>query len=150
MIALIQLVSEASVTIDGVINGRIGRGLLVLLGVARGDTPAEADRLLERILGYRIFPDEDGRMNRSVQDVGGGLLVVSQFTLVADTAKGTRPGFSKGAAPADGERLYDYFVARARPAVAEFGTGRFGANMQVSLTNDGPVTFWLEVAPREP
>lgn len=150
MIALIQLVSEASVTIDGVINGRIGRGLLVLLGVARGDTPAEADRLLERILGYRIFPDEDGRMNRSVQDVGGGLLVVSQFTLVADTAKGTRPGFSKGAAPADGERLYHYFVARARPAVAEFGTGRFGANMQVSLTNDGPVTFWLEVAPREP
>jgi D-aminoacyl-tRNA deacylase len=150
MIALIQRVSEASVTIDGTLNGRIGRGLVVLLGVARGDTTAEADRLLERILGYRVFPDDEGRMNRSVQDVGGGLLVVSQFTLVADTAKGTRPGFSKGATPADGERLYDHFVSRARPAVAEFGTGRFGADMQVSLVNDGPVTFWLEVEPREP
>ena len=99
MIALIQLVSDACVTIDGTVSGRIGRGLLVLLGVARGDTAAEADRLLERILTYRIFPDDQGRMNRSVLDVGGGLLVVSQFTLVADTAKGTRPGFSKGAAP---------------------------------------------------
>jgi D-aminoacyl-tRNA deacylase len=150
MIALIQLVSEAAVTIDGAVHGRIGRGLLVLLGVARGDTTAEADRLLERILTYRIFPDDQGRMNRSVLDVGGGMLVVSQFTLVADTAKGTRPGFSKGAAPVDGERLYDYFVAQARPKLAAFGTGRFGADMQVSLTNDGPVTFWLEVAPREP
>ncbi len=150
MIALLQLVTEARVTIDGVVHGEIGRGLLVLLGVARGDTPAEADRLLERVLGYRIFPDEAGRMNRSLVDVGGGLLVVSQFTLVADTSKGTRPGFSTGAAPADGERLYDHFVAEARRRVPEFGTGRFGADMQVSLVNDGPVTFWLEVPPRGP
>lgn len=147
MIALLQRVSEAKVTIDGAVSGAIGRGLLLLLGVARGDTEAQADRLLERVLGYRIFPDEAGRMNRSLTDLGGGLLIVSQFTLVADTAKGTRPGFSKGTNPADGERLYDYFVAQARPRVASLGTGRFGADMQVSLTNDGPVTFWLEVPP---
>ena len=147
MIALLQLVTEARVTVDAAVTGRIGRGLLVLLGVARGDTTAEADRLLERVLGYRIFPDAEGRMNLSLNDVRGGLLVVSQFTLLAETGKGLRPGFSKGAAPADGERLYDYFCARARARVAEFGSGRFGAHMQVGLTNDGPVTFWLEVAP---
>ena len=147
MIGLLQLVTEARVTVDGTAVGQIGRGLVVLLGVQRGDSAAEADRLLERILGYRIFPDDAGRMNRSLSDVGGGLLVVSQFTLVADTSKGTRPGFSKGATPADGERLYDHFVAQARARVAEVGTGRFGATMQVSLTNDGPVTFWLEVSP---
>ena len=147
MIALLQRVSEARVTVDGETTGAIGPGLLVLLGVERNDSPAEADRLLERVLGYRVFADDEGRMNRSLTDTGGGLLVVSQFTLVAETAKGTRPGFSKGASPADGERLYRHFVERARPRVASFGTGRFGAHMQVSLINDGPVTFWLEVAP---
>lgn len=147
MIGLIQLVTGARVTIGGETAGEIGRGLVLLLGVARGDTTVEADRLLERVLGYRVFPDDAGRMNRSLSDIGGGLLVVSQFTLVADTTKGTRPGFSKGAAPAEGERLYDHFVAQARTRVGELATGRFGANMQVSLTNDGPVTFWLEVPP---
>lgn len=147
MIALIQLVTGARVVIDGETVGEIGRGLLLLLGVARGDTTAEADRLLDRVLGYRVFPDDEGRMNRSLSDIGAGLLVVSQFTLVAETSKGTRPGFSKGATPADGERLYDYFVACARTRVRELGTGRFGAHMQISLTNDGPVTFWLEVSP---
>lgn len=147
MIALLQLVSHARVTVAGDTTGEIGRGLLLLLGVDRGDTTAEADRLLERVLGYRIFPDDGGRMNRSLTDVGGDLLVVSQFTLVADTGKGTRPGFSRGASPADGERLYDYFVARARARVGRVGTGRYGAHMEVTLTNDGPVTFWLEVKP---
>lgn len=149
MIALLQLVSEARVTVASEVTGEIGRGLLLLLGVDRGDTTAQADRLLERVLGYRIFPDDAGRMNRSLADIGGDLLVVSQFTLVAETGKGTRPGFSRGAAPADGERLYDYFVERARARVARVGTGRFGAHMQVSLTNDGPVTFWLEVPPED-
>ena len=147
MIGLIQRVTEGRVTTGGQTVGEIGRGLVLLLGVARGDTTAEADRLLERVLGYRVFPDDAGRMNRSLNDIGGGLLVVSQFTLVADTSKGTRPGFSKGATPADGERLYDYFVAQARTRVSELGTGRFGADMQVSLTNDGPVTFWLAEPP---
>lgn len=147
MIALLQRVIGAEVRIAGTSVGAIGPGLCLFLGVARHDTPVEADRLLERVLGYRVFNDGDGRMNRSLTDVGGGLLVVSQFTLVADTAKGTRPGFSKGAAPADGERLYDHFVARARSRVAALATGRFGADMQVSLVNDGPVTFWLEVPP---
>ena len=147
MIALIQAVTDARVTVSGETAGQIGRGLLLFLGVARGDTTVEADRLLDRVVGYRVFPDDAGRMNRSLTDIGGGLLVVSQFTLVADTSKGTRPGFSKGAAPADGERLYDYFVAQARTRVSDLATGRFGANMQVSLTNDGPVTFWLEVPP---
>lgn len=150
MIALLQRVTSASVTIDGAVHGRIGRGLLVLLGVARGDTTVEADRLLERLLTYRVFPDDEGRMNRSLVDVQGGLLVVSQFTLVADTAKGTRPGFSTAAPPAEGERLYDHFVAAARARLAEVACGRFGADMQVALVNDGPVTFWLEVRPREP
>jgi D-tyrosyl-tRNA(Tyr) deacylase len=145
VIALIQRVTGARVAIDSATVGEIGRGLVVLLGVARADTTVQADRLLERVLGYRIFPDAAGRMNLSLTDVKGALLVVSQFTLVADTAKGTRPGFSRGATPADGERLYDYFVAQARPRVASLATGRFGADMQVSLTNDGPVTFWLEV-----
>ena len=147
MIALIQRVTGARVTIDGETSGEIGPGLLLFLGVARGDTTAEAERLLERVLGYRVFPDEADRMNRSITDVGGELLVVSQFTLVADTSKGTRPGFSRGAAPEDGERLYDYFTTSARARVSKLATGRFGANMQVSLVNDGPVTFWLEVSP---
>jgi D-aminoacyl-tRNA deacylase len=147
MIGLLQRVTDAMVRVDGRPVGEIGRGLLVLLGVQRGDTEREADRLLERIAGYRIFDDADGRMNVSLLDAGGSLLVVPQFTLAAETRKGTRPGFSTAAAPADGERLYEYFVAAARRRIGTVSTGRFGAAMQVSLTNDGPVTFWLEVTP---
>jgi D-aminoacyl-tRNA deacylase len=150
MIGLLQRVASASVTIDGEVVGEIGPGLLVLLGVARGDGGREADRLLERLLGYRVFDDGEGRMNRSLLDTGGALLVVSQFTLVAETRKGTRPGFSSAAPPAEGQRLYEYFVAAARTRVAEVATGRFGAHMAVRLVNDGPVTFWLEVPPGEP
>ncbi len=149
MIGLLQRVSEASVTVDGQTVGRIGAGLLVLLGVERGDGEREADRLLERLVTYRVFDDADGRMNRSLLDTGGALLVVSQFTLAAETRKGTRPGFSTAAIPTEGERLYDYFVARARERVQEVQTGRFGAEMQVALVNRGPVTFWLQVAPPE-
>lgn len=147
MIALLQRVSEASVTVADERVGAIGPGLLVLLGVQRGDTAAESDRLLERVLCYRVFDDGEGRMNRSLLDTGGGLLVVSQFTLAAETRKGSRPGFSPAAAPADGERLYEHFLATARPRVSALAAGRFGAHMRVALINDGPVTFWLEVAP---
>ena len=147
MIGLLQRVARAGVEVDGDTVGEIGPGLLVLLGVARGDSTREADRLLERIATYRIFDDADGRMNVSLADSGGALLVVSQFTLAADTHKGTRPGFSTAAAPADGERLYDYFVAAARRRIGTVATGRFGARMKVTLINDGPVTFWLEVTP---
>ena len=145
MIGLLQRVSAASVTVDGRVIGQIGRGLLVLVGVQRGDTDRDADRLLERLLTYRVFPDEQDRMNRSLQDVGGGLLLVSQFTLAADTSKGTRPGFSPAAEPHEGRRLFDYITARARERHPVVETGEFGANMQVALVNDGPVTFWLEV-----
>ncbi|MCX7057524.1 MAG: D-aminoacyl-tRNA deacylase [Proteobacteria bacterium] len=148
MIGLLQRVSGACVRVDGEIVGEIGPGLLVLLGVQKGDAEGEADRLLERLLTYRVFDDADGRMNRSLLDTGGSLLLVSQFTLAAETRKGTRPGFTTAAAPADGERLYDYLVAAARLQVVQLATGRFGANMQVALVNDGPVTFWLEVPPR--
>ena len=147
MIGLLQRVTSASVTVDGVVVGAIGAGLAVLLAVQRGDSEREADRLLERILTYRIFDDADGRMNVSLLDSGGALLVVSQFTLAAETRKGTRPGFSTAAAPADGERLYEYFVASARRRARTVATGRFGARMQLTLINDGPVTFWLDVAP---
>ncbi len=147
MIGLLQRVSGASVAADGAVVGAIGPGILLLLGVQRGDTEREADRLLERVLSYRIFDDAEGRMNVSLLDGGGALLVISQFTLAAETRKGTRPGFSTAAMPADGERLYEHFVAAARQRVGSVATGRFGARMQVSLTNDGPVTFWLEVAP---
>ena len=142
MIALLQRVTEASVTVEGKIIGSIGRGILALIGVERGDSEAEADRLAEKIIAYRIFPDEAGKMNRSLKDVGGELLVVPQFTLVADTNSGTRPSFSSGASPAEGEKLFAYFANKTRAA-----TGRFGADMQVSLVNDGPVTFWLQVSP---
>ncbi|MCZ8130986.1 MAG: D-aminoacyl-tRNA deacylase [Steroidobacteraceae bacterium] len=147
MIALLQRVTEAAVHVDGDLVGRIGAGLLVLLGVERGDSERETDRLLERVLGYRVFDDEQGRMNRSLLDVGGGLLVVSQFTLAAETRRGTRPGFSTAAAPDEGRRLYERFLAGARARVREVGTGSFGAHMRVSLVNDGPVTFSLRVAP---
>ena len=147
MIGLLQRVSRASVAVEDAIVGEIGPGLLVLLGVQRGDSERVADRLLERIATYRVFDDADGRMNRSLLDTGGALLVVSQFTLAAETRTGTRPGFSTAAVPAEGERLYEYFVARAAECIRTVATGRFGARMQLSLVNDGPVTFWLEVAP---
>jgi D-tyrosyl-tRNA(Tyr) deacylase len=144
MIGLIQRVTQASVLVAGEQVGRIDQGLLALVGVQRGDTEQRADKLLHRLLGYRIFPDADGKMNLSVRDVGGGLLLVSQFTLAADTHKGMRPSFSSAAPPAEGERLFDYLVEGARLAHPVVATGRFGADMQVALVNDGPVTFWLE------
>jgi D-tyrosyl-tRNA(Tyr) deacylase len=144
VIALLQRVTQARVEVAGETVGAIGRGLLVLVAVEPADTDACADRLLERILGYRVFPDGEGRMNRSLRDIGGGLLLVSQFTLAADTKKGTRASFARAAPPDLGERLYDYLVQRARLTHPETATGRFGADMQVSLTNDGPVTFWLD------
>jgi D-aminoacyl-tRNA deacylase len=146
MIALLQRVAEARVEVDRQVVGAISRGLLVLLAVEKGDRESQADRLLERVLTYRVFEDETGRMNRSVIDVGGGLLVVSQFTLAADTTKGTRPGFSPAAPPEEGRRLFHYFLEAARGRHPGVQTGEFGAHMQVSLTNDGPVTFWLRAA----
>ena len=130
-------------TVEGKITGSIGRGILALIGVERGDSEAEADRLAEKIVAYRIFPDDAGKMNRSLKDIGGELLVVPQFTLLADTNSGTRPSFSSGASPAEGEKLFAYFANKTRAA-----TGRFGADMQVRLVNDGPVTFWLQVSPQ--
>ncbi|MHA7600936.1 D-aminoacyl-tRNA deacylase [Alicycliphilus sp. T452] len=147
MIGLLQRVSEARVEIAGEVVGRIGPGLLALVCAEQGDGEQQADKLLAKILKLRIFSDEAGKMNRSVQDVGGGLLIVSQFTLAADTRGGNRPGFSQAAAPAEGERLYDYFVVRARAAHPVVATGRFGASMQVHLVNDGPVTIPLRIAP---
>lgn len=147
MIGLLQRVTSAAVRVDGQQIGQIDRGLLVLIGVERGDSEAQADRLLERLLTYRVFPDDAGRMNRSLVDIRGGLLLVPQFTLAADTRKGTRPGFSPAAQPQEGQRLFDYLAARARQAHCVVQAGVFGANMQVSLTNDGPVTFWLRVDP---
>lgn len=145
MIALLQRVSEARVEVDGECIGEIGRGLLVLLGVERGDAESQADRLLERLLGYRVFADAGDKMNLSLQDIGGGLLLVPQFTLAADTRQGTRPGFSRAAAPDEGRRLFEYIVSRAQALYPNVETGRFGADMQVGLINDGPVTFHLQV-----
>ena len=147
MKALLQRVREASVTVDGVVIGRIGPGLLVLLCAERGDNESHSDRMLAKILKLRIFADADDKMNRSVQDCAGGLLVVSQFTLAADTSGGNRPGFSSAAAPADGLRLYEYFVACARRVHPAVQTGQFAANMQVALVNDGPVTIPLRIEP---
>lgn len=144
MIALIQRVSEARVVVDGATVGAIGAGLLALIGVQPGDGEAQTQRLLERVLGYRVFADAEGRMNRSLADIGGGLLLVSQFTLAADTRSGMRPGFSTAAAPAEAERWFDRLVELARARHAGVETGRFGAHMQVHLVNDGPVTFRLE------
>ena len=149
MIGLLQRVTHAEVRVEDRVVGAIQRGLLVLVGVAKGDDTAAADRLLERLLTYRVFPDAAGRMNASVTDIAGGLLLVSQFTLAADTQKGTRPGFSTAAAPDEARRLFDYLVAQARKAHPVVATGEFGADMQVSLTNDGPVTFWLETVGRQ-
>lgn len=146
MIALLQRVSEARVTVQGLVVGEIGTGLLVFVGVEAGDSVEEADRLLDRVIGYRIFPDVDGRMNLALRDIAGGLLLVPQFTLAANTNKGLRPSFTSAAPPESGERLFDHTVSRARETLgARVATGRFGAHMLVSLTNDGPVTFWLQV-----
>lgn len=147
MLGLLQRVSRASVIVDDECVAAIRRGLLVLIGVQRGDTQIQADRLLERLLAYRVFPDQDGRMNLSVAEVGGGLLLVPQFTLAADTRKGNRAGFSTAATPEEGRRLFEYLVSRARECHPEVATGRFGVHMQVELTNDGPVTFLLAVPP---
>ena len=144
MIALIQRVSEARVSVGEEVVGAIDRGVLALIGVRHGDTEAAVERLLERLLTYRIFPDAQGRMNLSVREVAGGLLLVPQFTLAADTKKGTRAGFSTAAEPEDARRLFTQLVERARAAYAPVSAGVFGADMQVSLVNDGPVTFWLE------
>ena len=144
MIGLLQRVRRAGVSVDDEEIARIGAGLLVLIGVQRGDTPALARRLLERIMGYRVFPDEAGRMNRSVVDIGGSVLLVPQFTLAADTRKGMRPGFGGAADPDRGETLFAHAVELAAGYPVQVAAGRFGADMQVSLVNDGPVTFWLE------
>ena len=145
MIGLIQRASEASVKVEGRITGQIGRGLLVLVGIEKLDDETTAQRLLELILSYRLFPDDSGKMNLSLIDIGGELLIVPQFTLAADTHKGTRPSFSSAATPAHGTAMFDYFVNAARAKHAKVGTGVFGADMKVSLINDGPVTFWLQV-----
>lgn len=147
MIGLLQRVSSAQVTVGDEVVGRIGTGLLVLVGVQRGDDETTASRLAERLLAYRVFPDAAGRMDRSVQDIGGGLLLVPQFTLAADTRKGLRPSFTPAAPPADGARGFAALVAACSARHAPVATGRFGADMQVQLVNDGPVTFWLEVGP---
>lgn len=144
MIGLLQRVTHAEVRIDGRTMGRIDRGLLVLVAVHRDDAQRDVSRLAERILSYRVFPDAEGRMNHSVQDEAGGLLLVPQFTLAADTKKGTRASFTKAASPDAGARYFDELVAICRRKLDIVETGRFGANMQVSLVNDGPVTFWLE------
>jgi D-tyrosyl-tRNA(Tyr) deacylase len=149
MIGLLQRVDGASVEVDGREIARIGRGLLVLVGVERGDDEAVADRLLDRLTSYRVFGDAAGRMNLSLSDTGLGLLLVPQFTLAADTAKGLRPGFSRSALPADAERLFGYMAKRAEKRLPGAQTGRFGAHMRVSLVNDGPVTFWIRAAPHE-
>lgn len=141
MIAVLQRVSEACVRVEGEVIGQIGAGLLVLLCAEKGDTEAVADKMLAKMLKLRIFSDEAGKMNRSVQDVAGGLLVVSQFTLAADVAGGNRPSFTQAAAPEDGRRLYEHFVAQARAAHPVVQTGRFAADMKVSLVNDGPITI---------
>lgn len=145
MIGLIQRVKSAKVDVDGQCIGKINQGILVLLGVERDDDEAKAKRLMERICSYRIFPDADGKMNLNLKQIEGELLVVSQFTLVADTKKGTRPGFSRGASPEHGNKLYEYFVGQCQETGLKVETGEFGADMQVSLVNDGPVTFSLEV-----
>ena len=143
MISLIQRVSEARVVVDGETVGVIGPGLLALVAVERNDGAAQAQRMLERIEGYRIFSDDQGRMNRSLIDVGGELLLVSQFTLAADTQKGMRPSFTPAASPEDGQRWFNYLTEIASARHPRLATGRFGAHMQVHLINDGPVTFWL-------
>ena len=145
MIGLLQRVTQSSVEVDGEIIGNIDTGLMVLIGIEKNDVRHNADRLLERILSYRIFPDDEDKMNRSLQDIKGGLLLVPQFTLAADTKKGTRPGFSHAASPRDAELLFRYLTEKASAVYPTTASGKFGADMKVSLINDGPVTFWLQV-----
>lgn len=147
MIALIQRVLEASVTVEGEEIARIGPGLLALCAVEKGDGPRQAERLAERIVGYRVFDDAAGRMNLSLNDTGGGLLLVSQFTLAADTRKGARPSFTPAAEPQAGQRLFEALLSAARRRLPGVQSGRFGAHMQIALVNDGPVTFWLRARP---
>jgi len=147
VIGLLQRVSSARVEVDGKVVGEIGRGLLVLVGVEKGDAEAEAERLLDRLLDYRVFPDEAGKMNRSLRDIEGGLLLVPQFTLLADTSNGSRPDFAPAAKPDVARWLFEYMGVRANCQYPHVASGIFGADMQVSLTNDGPVTFWLQVMP---
>ena len=148
MIGLLQRVTHAQVAVGGAVIATIGRGVLILVGVEAGDGVRQAERLLERILGYRVFPDEEGRMNRSLREVEGGLLLVPQFTLAADTRKGARASFSTAAPPETGQYLFEHLVAAARAGYPhEVACGHFGADMKVTLTNDGPVTFWLQVPP---
>lgn len=144
MLGLIQRVSHANVVVGDAITGEIGKGILLLLGVQKGDNRAMADKLIHKVLNYRIFPDDAGKMNLNVQQVDGGVLVVSQFTLAADTQKGLRPSFSSAAPPAEAEQLYEYFVTQMRKSYPQVATGIFSANMKVNLCNDGPVTFLLE------
>ena len=148
MIGLLQRVSSAQVVVDGAVIGAIDGGLMVLVCAERNDTEKEAEALLAKLLGYRVFADEAGKMNRSVADVACGLLLVPQLTLAAYTKSGTRPSFTPAAAPEDGRRLFEHFVAQARLKHPVVQTGQFGADMKVSLTNDGPVTFWLQVSPK--
>ncbi|MGR3634647.1 MAG: D-aminoacyl-tRNA deacylase [Shimia sp.] len=145
MRALLQRVSEALVTVDGDVIGRSGPGLLVLICAMQGDTEAQADKLAAKVAKCRVFEDDAGKMNRSVLDIGGSALVVSQFTLAADTRSGNRPGFSTAAAPAEGERLYEYFAAQLAAQGVPVETGRFGADMKVALVNDGPITIWMDI-----
>ena len=148
MIGLLQRVSEAHVDVDGKTIGAIGPGLMVLVCAERGDTVTETERLLERLLDYRVFADAAGKMNLSLRDVAGGLLLVPQFTLAADTGKGTRPSFTPAASPDEGRRLFEHMLERARREHSPVSAGAFGAMMKVSLVNDGPVTLWLQVHPR--
>ena len=148
MIGLLQRVSEARVDVDGKTIGAIGPGLMVLVCAERGDTVTEAERLLGRLLDYRVFADAAGKMNLSVRDVAGGMLLVPQFTLAADTGKGTRPSFTPAAPPDEGRRLFEHMLAHARRTHSPVAAGEFGAVMKVSLINDGPVTLWLQVPPR--
>ncbi len=145
MIGLLQRVTHASVQVEGNIIGQIERGILVLVGVQKGDQPDHAGRLAKRLLGYRVFPDSEDKMNLSVQDVDGGVLLVPQFTLAADTRKGTRASFTSAAAPAEGLQLFTQLVSEVKSQHRHVATGEFGADMQVTLVNDGPVTFWLQV-----
>ncbi len=147
MIGLLQRVSHADVVVDGETIAQIGLGLVVLVGVERRDTDREVSRVLQRLLAFRVFADEQGRMNLSVSDIGGELLLVPQFTLAADTAKGNRPGFSRAAEPEQGRKLFEGLVRLAKNSEIAVASGRFGAMMQVNLSNEGPVTFWLRVAP---
>ncbi|MBE0439878.1 MAG: D-tyrosyl-tRNA(Tyr) deacylase [Gammaproteobacteria bacterium] len=147
MIALLQRVTHADVVVNGIQIAQINQGLVVLIGIERGDATTTADRLLNKILHYRVFSDKNDKMNLSVTDIKGGLLLVPQFTLAANTDKGLRPSFTPAEAPSQGNALFDYLCQQAKDTYSDVDTGQFGADMKVSLTNDGPVTFWLQIKP---